>query len=70
MEDSKTSAGDVAEVISNSINHGEIAEYFSGEHKLAIETRSFEDAGVLTNDEGFIVYVDGREFQVTIVRSK
>lgn len=34
------------------------------------ETRTFEESGVLTRDNGIVLrMVDGREFQVTIVRS-
>lgn len=32
--------------------------------------RSYEEAGVLTTDEGFIVYCYDGEFQVTVIRSK
>lgn len=32
---------------------------------------SYEDAGVLTTDAGFIIYTqDGRQFQVTIIQSR
>lgn len=35
------------------------------------EACSFEDAGILTNDAGFIIMTaDGQEYQVSIVRSK
>lgn len=34
-------------------------------------TSSFKDAGVLTRNEGIVIpFADGREFQITIVRSK
>lgn len=35
------------------------------------EACSFEEAGILTNDAGFIIMTaDGQEYQVSIVRSK
>jgi hypothetical protein len=42
------------------------------EHEFAQgEVRSFRDAGILTNDNGFVVVTpDGKEYQVTIVRRK
>lgn len=34
-------------------------------------TRTFEDAGVLTDDQGLVLRMeDGSEFQITIVQSK
>lgn len=35
-----------------------------------LSARSFADAGVMTRDNGIVVSVGGREFQVTIVRSR
>lgn len=33
--------------------------------------RTFEDSGVLTNDDGLVLrFEDGTEFQVTVVRSR
>jgi hypothetical protein len=40
-------------------------EYFG---ELRIDT--FRDAGVITNDDGLVLQIEGREFQITIVRSK
>ena len=35
------------------------------------ETRSFEDAGVMSSDAGLVITtLDGRQFQVSIVRSR
>jgi hypothetical protein len=33
-------------------------------------TIDFRNAGVMTNEKGFIFKIDGEEFQVTIVKSK
>lgn len=39
---------------------------------MRVETvRSFEEASVMTNDDGFVVTMDdGAEYQITIVQSK
>jgi len=35
------------------------------------DVQSFEEAGVMTSDDGFVVRLkDGSEFQVTVVKSK
>ena len=35
-----------------------------------VEVRSFEDAGILTHNEGLVLRLpDGSEFQVTVVKS-
>lgn len=33
-------------------------------------TTSYEDGGVMTNNAGFTMTIDGAEFQVTVVRSR
>lgn len=38
--------------------------------ELDFKIQTFEEAGVLTRDAGFVLKISGREFQVTIVRSK
>ncbi len=35
-----------------------------------VEIRTFREAGVLTNDDGLVLRVGNREFQITIIRSK
>jgi hypothetical protein len=36
-----------------------------------VEFRSYKDAGILTNDAGFVLSLpDGSEFQVTVVKSR
>jgi len=34
------------------------------------DTESYEEAGILTSDEGIVLTIDGEEFQITIVKSK
>lgn len=43
----------------------------SGDLLAGAETGSYEDLGMLTQDEGFVLRTaDGRAFQVSIVRSR
>jgi molybdopterin biosynthesis enzyme MoaB len=37
---------------------------------LQMRTESYAEAGVLTHDAGFVIHAGGREFQVTLVRSR
>lgn len=34
-----------------------------------VNYRTFEDAGILTNNKGLVIDLNGSEFQVTIVKS-
>ena len=46
-------------------------QYAMSECESVMYTTGFEDAGVMTNDTGFVVKMDdGSEFQVTIRQSK
>lgn len=57
----------IIEALMNSENLSGIGEQPEDD----IRIRTFEDAGILTRDEGFtITLMDGSEFQVTIKRSR
>lgn len=48
-----------------------IAASDEGELPFTATVESFNDAGVLTRDAGFVIRLDdGTEFQVTVVRSR
>lgn len=68
-EDRRVDACEVAEAIAGVI----CGDYEVEDTALAggLRVRSFEDAGVLTRNRGFVVSLsDGSEFQVIVVRSK
>jgi len=49
----------------------ELFEEHADEHDgEAISVRSLKDAGVLTHDDGLLVRVGDREYQLTVVRSR
>lgn len=49
----------------------EAIDLFVEEEGAAVETITFEEAGIFTNDKGLVLTTeDGHEFQITIVRSK
>ncbi len=45
------------------------AIYFDGFDDADITAHTFQEGGILTNNKGLVVTVDGEEFQVTIVKS-
>jgi len=47
-----------------------ISEYAEENDAPLTRTRTFGEAGVLTNNKGLVVRVGDAEFQVTIVRSR
>ena len=47
-----------------------ISEYAAENDAPLTRTRTFGEAGVLTNNKGLVVRVGDAEFQVTIVRSR
>ena len=47
-----------------------ISDYAEENDAPLTRTRTFGDAGVLTNNKGLVVRVGDAEFQVTIVRSR
>ena len=61
--------------LNNLIEEAAEAGGFSGTNNddcpLVEGVTSYQDAGVLTSDEGFVVKMsDGAEYQITVVRSK
>lgn len=42
-------------------------EEFDGEQPRVLD---FEEAGLLTRDSGIVLKIGGKEFQITVVRSK
>ena len=47
-----------------------ISDYAEENDAPRTRTRTFGEAGVLTNNKGLVVHVGDAEFQVTIVRSR
>ena len=47
----------------NSLNEAEEEDAMISEE---VEVESFERAGLLTRDEGIVVYMDGKEIQITV----
>lgn len=45
-----------------------IAEYIAAETDA--DVRTFERAGVMTNNAGIVVTIDDQEFQITVVQSR
>lgn len=65
------SGKDIRELLDNYFNlQAETDLYDAYDVNYKISAKTFEEAGVLTRDEGLVVTVFGKEFQITIVRSK
>jgi hypothetical protein len=49
----------------------ELKELFEGMVSGVIEVQTFDEAGILTQDRGVLVTLeDGKEYQISIVRSR
>ena len=57
------------EAIFQTVLEEALEQYYEGTNET-VRVRTFADVGVLTNNTGLVVTVDGSEFQVTIVQSK
>jgi len=52
---------EIAEMLREAVcEHGE----------YTVHTESYEEAGVMTSNAGFVLMIGGQEFQVTVVRSR
>ena len=47
-----------------------ILEEWAETNGIDARARDFEEAGVVSDEAGFVVKIQGKEFQVTVVRSK
>lgn len=75
MTTAQTVAASLSELVSELtyLDAEDVAATFSGEVAglMGSTVRSYEEAGVLTRDAGFIVSMeDGSEYQITVVRSR
>ena len=68
----KITETDVRDMIMAFADSGEIEALIEEEtgQEVTVETECFEDAGLLTMDKGLMLLVQGREFQITVVRSR
>jgi len=65
--DGRLTEADIAESIT-ALLYGESLESTMLDHA---SVRSFRDAGLMTNDEGLVLYTaDGSEFQLTIIQRR
>lgn len=77
-DDSSNTVHEVDEVESENMDEDEfetfladaISDYAEENDAPLTRTRTFGDAGVLTNNKGLVVRVGDAEFQITIVRSR
>jgi hypothetical protein len=68
----KINSQHVAEFLEYLLDEYAVDEFSKDENSegpVEVSIRSFESAGVLTNNAGFVVAINGREFQVSVVRS-
>lgn len=60
-------ASQTAEALANTLRVGLMRECEDGDGGLVVEDAgSFADVGILTNDSGFVVLIDGRTYNVTV----
>ena len=52
-------------------HYGIVADHAALSDRAVRDVVTYEEAGVLTNNAGFVIrMVDGSEFQITVVRSR
>lgn len=64
----KLNALEVSKILIDLIESANDTDFL--EDSFQMEASTFEDAGILTIDNGLVLKINGREFQVTIIRSK
>ncbi len=58
---------EMEEALLEVLSCGEVIEILTGEPRGEVIVRTYREAGVLTNNRGLVVEVDGRTYQLTIV---